>query len=79
MLKFSISFIVIMGDNKMAGKEEVKYMLKVSRTTAKELARMLEINEQSMHNNLYRNSFTYEEILHIADLLGFDIQIVKQE
>jgi len=79
LLKFSISFIVIMGDNKMAGKEEVKYMLKVSRTTAKELARMLEINEQSMHNKLYRNSFTYEEILHIADLLGFDIQIVKQE
>ena len=68
-----------MGDNKMAGKEEVKYMLKVSRTTAKELARMLEINEQSMHSKLYINSFTYEEILHIADLLGFDIQIVKQE
>lgn len=77
MLKFSISFIVIMGD-KMAGKEEVKYMLKVSNTTAKELARMLEINEQSMHNKLYRNSFTYEEILHIADLLGFDIKTVKR-
>lgn len=68
----------MMGDNKMAGKEEVKYMLKVSNTTAKELARMLEINEQSMHNKLYRNSFTYEEILHIADLLGFDIKTVKR-
>ena len=69
----------MMGDNKMAGKEEVKYMLKVSNTTAKELARMLETNEQSMHNRLCRNSFTYEEILYIADLLGFDIQIVERK
>lgn len=68
-----------MGDIKMAGKAEVKHMLKISHTTAKELAGMLNINEQSMRNKLYRDSFTYEEILHIADLLGFDIELVERK
>lgn len=62
----------------MAGKEEVKYMLEVSKTTATELAKMLEINEQSMRNKLYRNRFTYAEMVHIADLLGFDITVVQR-
>ena len=63
----------------MAGKEEVKYMLEVSKTTVSELAKMLGINEQSMRNKLYRNRFTYAEMVHIADLLGFDIQAIKRE
>ena len=40
---------------------------------------MLEINEQSMRNKLYRNRFTYAEMIHIDDLLGFDIQAIKRE
>lgn len=39
---------------------------------------MLEINKQSMRNKLYRNRFTYAEMVHIADLLGFDITVVQR-
>ena len=63
----------------MAGSEQVRYMLQASATSTKELAKMLGINEQSMYNKLYRNSFSFKEILEIANLLGFEIQIVNQE
>ena len=53
-------------------------MLEDSKTTATELATMLEINKQSMRNKLYRNRFTYAEMVHIADLLGFDITVVQR-
>lgn len=62
----------------MAGSEQVRYMLQASATSTKELAKMLGINEQSMYNKLYRNSFSFKEILEIANLLGFDIQVIQR-
>ena len=63
----------------MAGSDQVRYMLHASKTSTKELAQMLGINEQSMYNKLYRNSFSFKEILEIANLLGFDIQVVESK
>ena len=63
----------------MTGSEIVRYMMRETKTTNKRLAELLEINEQSMYNKLYRNSFSYAEINRIADLLGFAIKVEKRE
>ena len=50
-----------MGD-KMAGKEEIRYMLEEIDTSLKRLSELLGIEYQVLRNKIYRNKFSFEEI-----------------
>ena len=47
--------------------------------TVKALAEMLEIEPQSMSNKLYRDAFSFAEVVKIADLLNADVRIVMRD
>ena len=63
----------------MTGAELVRFMLAETDTTIKALAEMYGRNYRTLRNKLSLNSFTFEEIQQIADVLGFDIQAIKRE
>ena len=47
--------------------------------TLKELAEKLNIEHQSMRTKLYRDKFSYEEIIKIADILNADVRIITRD
>ena len=63
----------------MTGAELVRFMLAETDTTIKALAEMYGRNYRTLRNKLSLNSFTFEEIQQIADVLGFDIQAIKRK
>lgn len=63
----------------MAGAKEIKWLLKERKMTVKALAEMLEIEPQSMSNKLFRDSFSFAEVVKIADLLNADVRIVMRD
>lgn len=63
----------------MPGADIIRYMCKTKGITQKELAERLGCPLQSLHNKLYRDTFPYKEVEHIADILGFDIAAVQRE
>lgn len=63
----------------MAGAKEIKWLLKERKMTVKALAEMLEIEPQSMSNKLYRDAFSFAEVVKIADLLNADVRIVMRD
>lgn len=62
----------------MAGKEEIRYMLEETNTSVKRLSELLRIDYQVLRNKIYRNKFSFEEIKHYADVLGFDLKAIKR-
>lgn len=40
---------------------------------------LLGIEYQVLRNKIYRNKFSFEEMQHIADALGFDLKAVKRD
>ena len=65
-----------MRGDEMAGSKEVHYMMEQTKTNSKQVAEIIGIAHQSMRNKLHRDSFTYAELLTIADGLGFDLKVV---
>ena len=63
----------------MAGAKEIKALLKKRKMTVKALAETLEIEPQSMSNKLFRDSFTFAEVVKIADLLNADVIIILRD
>ena len=63
----------------MAGAKVIKQILIERNMTAKQLADILGIEHQSMRNKLYRNHFSYEEIVKIADILNCDVKIITRD
>lgn len=63
----------------MAGAKEIKTLLKKRKMTVKALAETLEIEPQSMSNKLFRDSFTFAEVVKIADLLNADVKIILRD
>lgn len=63
----------------MAGAKEIKALLKKRKMTVKALAETLEIEPQSMSNKLFRDSFTFAEVVKIADLLNADVKIILRD
>ena len=47
--------------------------------SVKDLAEKLGIIPQSMSNKIYRDSFSYDEVVKIADILDCDVQIVTRD
>lgn len=63
----------------MAGAKEIKALLKKRKMTVKALAETLEIEPQSMSNKLFRDSFSFAEVVKIADLLNADVKIILRD
>lgn len=63
----------------MAGSKSIKQLLIERKMTVKSLAEMLGIEPQSMRNKLYRDTFSYAEIIKIADILNADVQIITRD
>lgn len=63
----------------MAGAKAVKQLLIERGMTLKELAEKLNIEHQSMRTKLYRDKFSYEEIIKIADILNADVRIITRD
>lgn len=63
----------------VAGAKAIKQILIERDMTIKQLAEALEIEHQSMRNKLYRDSFSYEEVIKIADILNCDVKIITRD
>lgn len=63
----------------MGATKAIKQLMQEREITVKQLADKLNINAQSMSNKLYRDSFSYEEVLKIADILNSDVKIITRD
>ncbi|MBQ6516471.1 hypothetical protein IJI31_04760 [bacterium] len=68
----------------MSSKEQIKIMMLKEHLTAKQLAEMLakktgkHYTHQSLLHKISLSSLRYDEIETVADILGYEIQIVKK-
>lgn len=60
-------------------KNILKSKLAEKGITLTELAKKLETQPQNLSNKLARGSLSYDEVQHIADILGYDIEWVKRK
>ena len=66
-------------------KEQVKGLLSQENITQKELVKILSqktgkiYTQTSLSQKLGRGSLTYNEVMTIAEILGYDIQFVKEK
>ena len=63
----------------MGAAKRVKMLLIEEGKSVKDIAAVLDIAPQSMSNKLYRDSFTFDEIVKICDYLGADVQIITRD
>ena len=65
-------------------REQVKTLLSQEAITQKELASLLtnkfgkKYTQTSLAQKLSRGSLTYNEVMKIAEILGYDIQFIKE-
>lgn len=62
----------------MTGSEIIRTMCKAKKITVKHLSELLECSHQNLKNRQYRDTYAFNDIVHIADLLGFDIVAVER-
>lgn len=63
----------------MSGSKILKQIMIEKNISVKDLAELLSIKPQSMSNKLYRDNFTFEEMLTITKLLNCDLKIVLRD
>ncbi|CDC26938.1 helix-turn-helix [Firmicutes bacterium CAG:466] len=63
----------------MAASKIIKQLMIERSISVKELAEKLEIAPQSMSNKLYRDSFSFDEVLKITNILDCDIQFITRD
>lgn len=63
----------------MAGTKIIKQLLAERNISVNELATKLNIKPQSMSNKLYRNSFSFQEMCVICDLLNADLKAITRD
>lgn len=63
----------------MGASKIIKQLMQERNVSVKELANELKINAQSMSNKLYRDSFSYDEVITIADILNSDVRIITRD
>ena len=61
----------------MSVSDKIKAGLKLEGKKIEELAEMLNISRQSMSNKFYRDSFSAEDLIKIADFLGYSLAFVS--
>ena len=63
----------------MGAAKRIKMLLIEQGKSVKDIAAVLDIAPQSVSNKLYRDSFTFDEVIRICDYLGADVQIVTRD
>ena len=63
----------------MGAAKAIKQLMQEQNISVSQLASALGIQAQSMSNKLYRDSFSYDEVVRIADILGSDVKLVVRE
>jgi DNA-binding Xre family transcriptional regulator len=63
----------------MGSGKIIKQLLIEREMSVKDLAAKLEIAPQSMSNKLYRDTFSYEEVVKIADILNCDVKVITRD
>jgi lambda repressor-like predicted transcriptional regulator len=64
------------GGFSVAVSDKIKAGLRLNGVEIKNLADFLEISRQSMSNKFHRNSFSAQELIRIADFLGYSLAFV---
>ena len=63
----------------MGASKAIKQLLIERDMSVKALAEKLGIQPQSMSNKLYRDSFSFEEVEKIANILNCDVTIITRD
>lgn len=70
---------------RLKAKEQIKVLLSQEGIKQKDLAKMLSektghvYSQTNISQKMSRGSFTYNEVMIIAEILGYDIQYIKQQ
>ena len=59
--------------------EKIKEIIKNSGKTQKELSELLNVSKRTLENKLYRGGFSIDELIKIADCLGYKLAFVNDE
>ena len=60
----------------MGAAKAIKQLMHEQNISVSQLASALGIQPQSMSNKLYRDNFSFDEVVHIADILGSDVKLI---
>ena len=63
----------------MSGSKTIKSIMIDKDLKVKDLASMLGINERVLSNKLYRDTFSLDEYIKIADVLGCDVKTITRD
>ena len=63
----------------MGAAKAIKQLMQEKGVSVGQLAAALDIQSQSMSNKLYRDSFSFDEVVRIADILGSDVKLVVRD
>lgn len=63
----------------MGASKAIKQLMQEQNMSVSQLASALGIQAQSMSNKLYRDSFSFDEVVRIADILGSDVKLIVRE
>jgi len=63
----------------MGAAKIIKQLMFEQNVSVGQLASELGVQPQSMSNKLYRDTFTFDEVVRIANILGSDVKIIIRE
>lgn len=63
----------------MGAAKVIKQIMYEQNISVGQLASALGIQAQSLSNKLYRDTFSFDEVVRIADILGSDVKITIRE
>ena len=63
----------------MGASKAIKQLMQEKNVSVSQLASALGIRAQSMSNKLYRDSFSFDEVVRIADILESDVKLVVRD
>lgn len=63
----------------MGASKAIKQLMQEQNMSVSQLASALGIQAQSMSNKLYRDSFSFDEVVRIADILGSDVKLIVRK
>ena len=63
----------------MGAAKVIKQIMYEQNVSVGQLASALRIQPQSLSNKLYRDSFSFDDVVRIADILGSDVKITIRE
>ena len=63
----------------MGAAKAIKQLMQEQNISVSQLASALGIQAQSMSNKLYRDSFSFDEVVRIADILDSDVKLIVRK